>query len=424
MGELTYKPISGGNTSEEQTETNVYIPAEVRKKTKITTLYVTDLPFTANLAIKANLPVVGYKGICDQYSDTLYILEPDFAQFLQQKKIHTVVLLLNSDTVHPYFTVGEDKDLSKPLYNIFNAVKKFSNLINSFDQDITFIYSNLKHHLFYEGLKTIDDVGEKHPKLFKSISNYRAKSNAFLDSINISELSTRNLYNHLKLKNVNDFYSYHADRLKRYDFTFRSVNYFYDGDKIEKINYIDTKLYMRVGPYYYKKILMLNPHDELEEVLEPWPIGEITRDYGAEFIKQIPRYDSFTNKPSNTGEYQRTFTLNRNGITSEQYNLYNPVDWEPSSGEWPYIEMFLKHIFSAKNVDGEGMYEWGLDYMTHTYVRPKQRLPVVALVSEARNTGKTTYLDFNKLLYSANITILDNSRFNPKFTSHFAGKLI
>jgi hypothetical protein len=422
---LQYKPLV--KATEPVQDKIVYIPAAVAKKKQMQTLYVTDMPFTANSAVKANLPVIGYKGICDQYADSLSQLEPEFAQLLQKKKVHTVVLLYNADAVDPRFNprVDKDRDLSKPLYNLFYAVKSFRDLLFSFDSDITLIYANLQHRYFMEGYTTIDDVAEQHgEKVFKSLSNFRAKSNAFLSSINISELSTNKLYNHLKLKNVHDFYHYHCDRLKHFEFTYKSVSYYHDGDKLEKLSYSDVKLYLRSGPDYYKRMMMLNPHGELEEIITPWKIGEVNRDYGSAFIKEIPRFDSFTNQPSNNGEYQRTVTLNHNGITSELYNLYNPVDWDPEIGEWPHIEMFLRHIFSAKNIYDECLYDWALDYMQLTYTAPRQRLPILALVSSERNTGKTTFLDLHKLIYGANITILDNARFNPKFTSHFAGKLI
>ena len=298
-------------------------------------------------------------------------------------------------------------------------------MLFQFDQELTLIYANLKHQFFFEGFKTIDEVAEQHgDKIFQSIANYRARSNNFLSTINLTENSTNKLYVFLKLKNVQDFYNYHSDRLRYFEFIYKSVSYHHDGDKIEKLSYADVKLYLRSGPDYYKRVLILNPHEEYEEVLIPWKIGEISRDYGKSFVNEIPRYDGFTNQPSNTGEYQRTFTLNHNGITSELYNLYNPVDWDPEQGEWPHIEMFLRHIFSSSNIYGECLYEWGLDYMQLTYTKPRQRLPILALVSTKRNTGKTTFLDLHKLIYGSNITILDISRFQPKFTSHFAGKLV
>lgn len=419
---IEFKPLVTSNKTDDKT---IYIPATVKKLRKIETLYITELPFAAESAVKAKLPVIGYKGISDQYSDTLHQLEPEFTKLLQQKKVHTIVLLYNSDAMEPYFVPGEDKDLAKPLFNLFYAVKTFKDLLFQFDQELTLIYANLKHQFLFEGCKTIDEIAEQHgDKVFQSLANYRAKSNHFLTTINLSENSTNKLWVHLKLKNVQDFYSYHADRLKYFEFIYKSVSYHHDGDKLEKLSYSDVKLYLRSGPNYYKRILVLNPHNEYEEVLEPWKIGEIARDYGKQFIDEIPRYDGFTNQPSNTGEYQRTYTLNHNGITSELYNLYNPVDWDPEQGEWPHIEMFLKHIFSTKNIYGESMYEWGLDYMQLTYTKPRQRLPILALVSIKRNTGKTTFLDLHKLIYGSNVTILDISRFQPKFTSHFAGKLI
>jgi len=418
---LEYKPLVKPDKEEDR---SVYIPAAVNKIRKIETLYVTDLPFTAESAVTAKLPVIAYKGISDQYSDNLKNFDPDFTQFIQKKKVHTIVLLFNSDVVEPYFVPGEDKDLARPLFNLFYAVKTFKDLLFQFDPELTLIYANLKHQYLFEGCKTIDDASEKHgDKVFQSMANYRAKSNHFLSAINLTENSTNKLYLHLKLKNVQDFYSYHADRLKYFEFTYKSVRYHHDGDKLEKLSYSDVKLYMRSGPDYYKRVLVLNPHDEYEEVLIPWKIGEIGRDYGKQFIDEIPRYDGFTNQPSNNGEYQRTYTLSHNGITSELYNLYNPVDWDPEQGDWTHIEMFLKHIFSAKNIYNESLYEWGLDYMQLTYTKPRQRLPILALVSTERNTGKTTFLDLHKLIYGSNITILDILRFSPKFTSHFAGKL-
>jgi hypothetical protein len=419
---LEYKPLT--KPAETTEDVNVYIPAAVKKLRKIETLYITDMPFTAESAVNAKLPVIGYKGIGDQYSDTLKQLEPELTQLFQSKKVHTVVLLFNSDAVDPRFIPGEEKDLAKPLFNLFYAVKTFKDLLFQFDQELTLIYANIQHRYLFEGCKTVDELVDKHgDTVIKSLSNYRAKTNNFLSTVNLSENSTNKLYVFLKLKNVQDFYSYHADRLKYFEFTYKSVSYHHDGDKIEKLSYADVKLYLRSGPNYYKRILVLNPHEEYEEVLEPWKIGEIARDYGKSFISEIKKYDGFTNQPNNTGEYQRTFALNHNGITSELYNLYNPVDWDPKQGEWPTIEMFLRHIFSSDNIYGENLYEWGLDYMQLSYIKPRQRLPIVALVSEKRNTGKTTFLDLHKLIYGSNITILDISRFQPKFTSHFAGKL-
>jgi len=428
--ELSYKPLKLIHQQTSQlNETSIenqmiFISKSVSDQKKIASLFVTDLPFSADSALKANIPIVAYKGITDQYSENLQALHPDFIQLLQSKKVHTVVLVYNSDVLDTGYTYGSEKDLSKSLFNVYFAVKKFKDLLNAFDRDISLIWTNIKHQFQFEDIITLDDLEIKHPdRTYKSLQNYKSPENTLFDCINLTELSMNRLYAHLRLKDAITFYSYHADRLKQNEFVYKSVCYCHDGDKLEKIQYTDAKLYLRVGPYYYKRIMVTNAHDEFEEVLKPWAIGEIGRDYGRDFIRQIPRYDSFVNKPNNSGEYQRVITSNHNGIVSSLFNIYHPVDWEPVAGEWPTIEKFLKHIFSASNVDGEVLYEFGLDYIQLSYQRPRQRLPILALVSSERNTGKSTFLDFLKLIYGANMAILDNQRFNPKFTSHFAGKL-
>jgi hypothetical protein len=428
--ELAYKPLqtTATNGAEVLVEENktVYIPAEVEAKKKISTLYVTDMPFTSKSAL-AKVPVIGYEGITDKYSENLFTLDPDFTQLLSKKKVHSVVLLFNSDIVDPHFEPGSNKDLSAPLDSVYCAVKKFKELVDDFDVDITVWFAHIKHLFLKERITTIDDLYKQEDTAavdaaIKSCTS--KKDNSFFDKINLTDSNYNRLYNHLKLKNALSFYSYFSDQIKFKEFVFKSVRYAYDGDKLEKIQYTDTSLYLRVGPDYYKRIMTLNSHNEYEEQLTNWKIGEINRDYGKEFIRQIPKYDAFINRPCNTGEYQKTYSTNHNGIVSNLFNIYNPVDHEPAAGEWPTIKKFLTHIFSAANLDGEVLFEFGLDYLQLTYEYPKQRLPILCLVSSERNTGKSTFLDFLKKIFGANVSILDNQRFNPKFTSHFAGKLI
>lgn len=422
MEELQYKPL----VSEDATNSNdiLYIPNDVAEQKSIATLFITDMPFKAQKAIKTGIPIIGYKGIGDQYSDNIKTLDPDLVKLISKKKVHTVVLMLGGDVLDPKFKPGQDKDLTLAFNNIYFAVKKFKESLFEVDNTISFWFAHIKHQFFIsDSIVYLDELADKYKDSMKSLRQFRKKENAYYDKINLTESSLTRLYNHLRLKNVIEFYSYHSDRLKNYEFTYRSVRYWHDGDKLEKLQHTDSKLYMRVGADYYKRLMTTNSHKEYEEILTRWKVGEINRDYGADFIKQIPRYDGFVNKPSNNGEYQRTFTINHLNVTSDLYNIYHPIDHDPVVGEWPVIEMFLKHIFSAANLDGELMYEFGLDYIQLSYQNPTQRLPILALVSSERNTGKSTFLDFLKLIFGANMSILDNQRFNPKFTSHFAGKL-
>ena len=86
-------------------------------------------------------------------------------------------------------------------------------------------------------------------------------------------------------------------------------------------------------------------------------------------------------------------------------------------GPWRTIQMLVEHIFGEQ-------YEYGLDYLQLLYLRPTQKLPILLLVSEERNTGKTTFLNFLKSVFEDNATFNTNEDFRSKFNSDWAGKLL
>ena len=78
---------------------------------------------------------------------------------------------------------------------------------------------------------------------------------------------------------------------------------------------------------------------------------------------------------------------------------------------------FIRHIFGDQ-------YELGLDYLQLIYTQPLQRLPVLCLVSEQRETGKTTFLNLLKTIYGNNMTFNTNDDFRSTFNSDWVSKLI
>lgn len=57
-------------------------------------------------------------------------------------------------------------------------------------------------------------------------------------------------------------------------------------------------------------------------------------------------------------------------------------------------------------------------------MHPIQKLPILLLVSEERNTGKSTFLNFLKAMFRNNVTFNTNEDFRSQFNSDWAGKLI
>lgn len=166
--------------------------------------------------------------------------------------------------------------------------------------------------------------------------------------------------------------------------------------------------YLRVGTTIFKRVLMPLSNGRSLETLIPWNVETLRQDYGKDYIAQVPKYDGFCTIPSHT-DYRREI----HGFL----NRYEPISTVPAKGEFPHIRDFLGHIF------GEQI-EMGLDYLQLLYLRPLQRLPIVLLVSSERNTGKTTFLNFLKLIFEGNVTFNTNEDFRSQFNDDWTGKLL
>ena len=164
----------------------------------------------------------------------------------------------------------------------------------------------------------------------------------------------------------------------------------------------------RIGTTYYKIVRQPNAAGQLLERSIPWTIEAIRQDYGKDFLANVPKYDGFCCVPSHL-DYQP--------VVGNFKNKYSPLSHIPSEGEWPCIESLVRHIFGEQ-------YDLGLDYLQILYTMPLQKLPILLLVSEERNTGKSTFLNFLKLLFEANVTFNTNENFRSQFNDDWNGKLV
>ena len=65
-----------------------------------------------------------------------------------------------------------------------------------------------------------------------------------------------------------------------------------------------------------------------------------------------------------------------------------------------------------------------MDYLQLLYLQPVQKLPILLMVSEERNTGKSTFLNFLKAVFQNNVTFNTNEDFRSQFNVDWAGKLL
>lgn len=170
----------------------------------------------------------------------------------------------------------------------------------------------------------------------------------------------------------------------------------------------DDITYMRIGTKLYKLQNQPLANGGSKKVLTAWSYSTLAQDEGKQYAANIPKYEGFCTVPDHVN-YMR----NINGY----YNLYNPISHIPVQGDCRHVLSLVEHIF-------EDQMTLGLDYLSLLYLRPTQKLPILLLVSEERNTGKTTFLNFLKAMFQENITFNTNEDFRSQFNSDWAGKLI
>ena len=166
--------------------------------------------------------------------------------------------------------------------------------------------------------------------------------------------------------------------------------------------------YMRVGTTLYKVVNQPCANGGYEKKRVVWNNSTLRQDYGKNYLATVPKYDGFCTVPNH---------LNYQEEIEGFLNLYEPIEHKPQQGEFSHIQSLMRHIFGEQ-------YELGMDYMQLLYLQPTQKLPIVLLVSEERNTGKSTFLNFLKAVFENNVTFNTNEDFRSQFNSDWAGKLL
>ena len=171
---------------------------------------------------------------------------------------------------------------------------------------------------------------------------------------------------------------------------------------------IGKEEFIRVGTTLYKLVNQPRLNGGYVKKRIVWNNETLRQDYGKHFFATVPKYDGFCTVPDH---------VNYRPIVDKFLNLYEPIDHKPMEGDFPSIQSLVRHIFGEQ-------YELGMDYLQLLYLQPIQKLPILLLVSEERNTGKSTFQNFLKALFQNNVTFNTNEDFRSQFNSDWAGKLL
>lgn len=166
--------------------------------------------------------------------------------------------------------------------------------------------------------------------------------------------------------------------------------------------------YIRVGTTLYKVVNQPCASGGYEKRRVIWNNSTLRQDYGKNYLATVPKYDGFCTVPDH---------LNYRKEIDGFLNLYEPIEHTPQIGDFPNIRSLVLHIFGEQ-------YNLGLDYLQLLFLQPLQKLPILLLVSEERNTGKSTFLNFLKAVFGDNVTFNTNEDFRSQFNSDWAGKLL
>jgi hypothetical protein len=142
----------------------------------------------------------------------------------------------------------------------------------------------------------------------------------------------------------------------------------------------------------------------------------------------IPYYNGFINRPSHINFKKEIIVVDKHFHQMKYYNKYFQLSHNPESGECPLSLDFVKHIFGISIITHKGKkyneWELGLDYIQLLYLEPTQFLPILALVSKERGTGKTKFWEWMASIFQQNVKPINSHQLNGQFTSLFASALL
>ena len=181
------------------------------------------------------------------------------------------------------------------------------------------------------------------------------------------------------------------------------------------VNSVSQK-YVRIGTQYYRKYINENGESTLAE----WNASTIREDYGkvvgTAILSSIKRYVAECLVPEHIN-YSRDIQVNPDTPEEVLYNKYEPLNHHPVAGDWQHIEQLIRHVFGEQ-------YELALDYIQLLYLKPKQSLPIIVLVSAENGTGKSTFCQVLQRLFGANAVELSNEILENRFNSFYVDKLL
>lgn len=395
------------------------IVAAYQGKQTIHTLFITEGEFKAYMGAKQGLDIVGLQGISTINDKDTRRLFRDITRILKRCQVQNVVVLFDADCNRPPreedLNLDEEgrptKDLRARPNSFYRAVLALKEACKQFTGvDTYFMYPRVGIDA-----KGLDDVYLKFAEQAKDVTGDALallQARQYFDCTMLTDKNAMVIKGLFFCASAEQYYAqfgqYIGERLWRWG----SAHYKVGKDGLEMLRHGEADKYIRVGNDYYLVTDIPQADGSVRRERLGRDVGTIMRDHGKKIFEDIPRYLKFVNLPNNMGDFKEE--------VAGCYNMYQPCLHNRLPGEWPHTEKYLRHLFGSE----DDQYCLALDYFTLLHRQPTQKLPILALVSEAQETGKSTLLDWLKMIYGDNVAGISSEAFASPFNSSWSGALV
>jgi len=421
-----------------------------QRKEKIKTLIATEGAKKAFRASLLGLDIVGLTSITHyREKKGVDMIQKEILDLIKVCRVENFVWLVDGDCrdLSDKFTNPEPDQKQKPeevdLYRrpnlFFSSARNIKVLLS--DAQVSIFFMNVKSDQLDSRPKGLDDLINKMDELepkdgpIKIAADLTAmgKPPTYFHRIDLTG-SLDALYDYFHLKSAQSFYNFYSQRIEERPFTFYGTKYRYnttDGE-LEVIVPAASRNYVRVGDTYFEWVTIVDNHGHKTPELKRRLKSTITDDHGGNFTKHIPKMKDFVNIADH---------MNYQPIIHNCMNRYHELEHKPAELDpgdkvediIPETLKLIKHIFGTGKVkhrtrEGKEViideWELGLDYVQLLYQQPVQKLPILCLVSRENKTGKTTFADWLKAIFTKNMAIVGNADLANDFNSFWASKLL
>jgi hypothetical protein len=381
----------------------------------IKTLILTEGYLKALSGFVNGLYMVGFSSITHYKDSQTKEMYQDVVSVIKNCKVENIIMLYDGDLLDiSTKNLQEKRNLSKRPNNFFNSICQIRELLKDYlGNNLSLYFAHVNKGFHKEEPKGLDDVfasdGIQAAEVAEDLLALSKPGKYFYKTC--IDTGVLRLKQYFHLTTVDDFYSFHQDKIKNNEFIFNGSHYqVNDKGTLDLKIKAEVKDYFRVVDDYFWIRKVPNRYNELLNQITKVSKKTIEDDHDKRFCKNVAKYNAFVNMPDNVNYQQAPFNC---------YNIYQELKYKPSEtdSDCPTILAFIKHIF-------QDHYEKGLDYIQLLYLHPKQTLPILCLVSAENETGKSSFIFFLSEIFGDNAIGIGYQDLDGNFNDHYATKLI